>query len=189
MKDMLYLMTAKICHDLATPLSAMGMGLEAVEETEITKIIKQSLEASIFKLKFYRDFLNHSMEGPLVSDFVPLLNEYAKQHQVQITWPSFLTCEGDKARILMGLVYMMIESLARGGTVLVREKEEDYTLVSEGEVCRLRDDYKDVLQKNLGNHFNARSVMPYFLKSLAKEIRHDISLASEHPLTLHFFKK
>lgn len=189
MKDMLYLMTAKICHDLATPLSAMGMGLEAVEENEITKIIKQSLEASTFKLKFYRDFLNHSTEGPLVSDFVPLLNGYAKQHKVQIEWPPFLNCEGDKARILMGLVYMMIEPLARGGTVTVSEKDGDYTFVSEGDVCRLRDDYKDVLQKRLGGHFNARNVMPYFLKNLAKEIGHDISLVDEKPLTLHFFQK
>ncbi|HCU07212.1 MAG TPA: histidine phosphotransferase, partial [Holosporales bacterium] len=30
--EILFMMTAKICHDLSTPLGAMGMGLESLKD-------------------------------------------------------------------------------------------------------------------------------------------------------------
>ena len=71
------LMTAKICHDLATPLGAMSLlmdlAFEKCVDPHIEATFRESLEKATLKLQFFRLFLTINQEHPLYSDVHTML--------------------------------------------------------------------------------------------------------------------
>ncbi|CAO4838792.1 MAG: hypothetical protein CNLJKLNK_00863 [Holosporales bacterium] len=170
--DMAYLMTAKICHDLAAPIGALGLGLESLPEDDIVKMLYGSYFISNFKLRFYRLFMTPHPKGPQIYDFVPLLNEYAKMQNINLIWTkNFLNVpelEPTISRAVMGFVYLVMEPLVRGGNCSVDLLEDGLWIEANGPLCPIRDTYKKIFQDET-IEINGRSVYPYFLLNLLKE--------------------
>jgi hypothetical protein len=171
-----YLMTAKICHDLAAPLGSLGMGIESLPLDDLTKTLFHSYFLSNFKLRFYRLFMTPNEEGPSVFEFIPLLNEYAKNQNITINWSKNISeseeIKGDVARLLMGMVYLLMEPLVRGGDCTITLTKEKLEIISKGPLCPLREMYKKILSNDIiGNDdFNGRNIFPIFLMELVKKL-------------------
>jgi histidine phosphotransferase ChpT len=171
---MSYLMTAKICHDLAAPLGSLGMGLESLDLDETGQMLMHSYFLSNFKLRFYRLFMTSNIDGPSLFEFVPLLNEYAKNQKINLNWSKNILeaqdFKGDIARLLMGVVYLFMEPLIRGGDCFVTLTEDALTIKSSGPICPIRDTYKRILSGDDIPHdeYSGRTIFPIFLMQLAK---------------------
>ncbi|CAO5677135.1 MAG: hypothetical protein HEEMFOPI_01070 [Holosporales bacterium] len=173
--DLAYLMTAKICHDLAAPLGSLGMGLESLDMDNSYKMLQHSYFLCNFKLRYYRLLMTTNINGPSIFEFIPLLNEYAKTQNITLYWSkSILESEalnGDISRLLMGMVYLFLEPLIRGGNCSVNLTNESLSIESTGPICPLRDTYKKILSGETlpKNEINGRSIFPVFLMDLAKK--------------------
>ncbi|MBP9752368.1 MAG: hypothetical protein KBD31_00955 [Proteobacteria bacterium] len=182
--DLAYLMTAKICHDIAAPLGSLGMGLESIHMDETGKMLQHSYFLCNFKLRYYRLLMTSNINGPSLFDFVPLLNEYAKTQNINLHWSkSILESEvlkGDISRLLMGMVYLFLEPLVRGGDCTVDLTNESLSIESTGPICPLRDMYKKILfgEELHKDDINGRTIFPVFLMSLAKKAECNVNFKS-----------
>ncbi|HCU06257.1 MAG TPA: hypothetical protein DIC42_01545 [Holosporales bacterium] len=185
--EILFMMTAKICHDLSTPLGAMGMGLESLkdEATDTIQFTYDSYNALEFKLNFYRTLMMPGAKGPELSDFVNLLNKYAKTKNITIHWQD-LNClffQEGTSRLLMGFTYMMMEPLIRGGDCYINAiNKNNFIIISKGPVCPMREEYQKILNmNNIDQHaINTRNVMPAFLINLANSLSYTTSFQKEN---------
>lgn len=172
----LFMMTAKICHDLSAPLGAMGMGLESVKDgdTDTVNFVYDSYSTLEFKLNYYRTLMMPGDNGPVLSDFVNILNKYAKNKNIKIHWQDVddETFPKGTSRLLMGFTYIMMEPLIRGGDCYIKVVDaKNIIITSKGPVCPMRDAYKNIFNaKNKDQYIvNTRNIMPAFLISLAND--------------------
>ena len=170
----LFMMTAKICHDLSAPLGAMGMGLESVTDGDSDTIgfVYDSYSTLEFKLNFYRTLMTPGDNGPAASEFVSILNKYAKSKNITIHWQNLDddTFKKSTSRLLMGFTYIMMEPLIRGGDCYVKAVDNNkLTITSKGPVCPIREEYKNTLNTAHADQHevNTRNIMPAFLIMIA----------------------
>lgn len=168
-----YLMNAKVLHDLASPLSSIGMGIELIEDEMIKKTLHEGYFASYFKLSFYRLLLSTSDQGPDFKEVMNLLNTYAARKNISIDWkhvssdlfidhPHFI-------RLLLGTVFLALESLIRGGQCVVKCNTDGVFIEANGQLCKMRDAYKKLFKNRLDDSINVQNIFLVFLFQLADQ--------------------
>ena len=164
------LMTAKICHDLATPLSAMSLlmdlAFEKCVDPHIEATFRESLEKATLKLQFFRLLLTINQEQPSYSDVHTMLMKSAQAMKIRLTLPNECP-DGPGARLLLGLTHILMESLIRGGSINVAVENDVLRLVAEGEPLQLRPGYVEALTNPENNEVHARNILPSHLATLA----------------------
>lgn len=177
-----YLMAAKICHDMATPLSAMNLLLdfafEHCKDPHIEATFRESLEKASFRLQFYRLLLTINEEQPTYPDVHSLLMLCGKLTKVRLQLPTECP-DGSAARLLLGLTYILIEGLTHGGSIAVTIQDDQLFLVANGSPLQLRPGYIEALETPDGVENNARNILPVYLGHLAKSLR--VSIHTSKP--------
>lgn len=189
--EILFMMTAKICHDLSAPLGAMGMGLESLKDnaTDTVDLTYESYNTLEFKLNFYRTFMIPGVKGPELSDFVNLLNQYAKTKNITIHWQNLnhIVFQDGTSRLLMGFAYIMMEPLIRGGECYINAiNKKNFSIISKGPICPMRAEYQQILNmKRIDQQaMNTRNIMPAFLINLANSLGYTTNFQKENE-TMH----
>lgn len=164
------LMTAKICHDLATPLSAMSLlmdlAFDKCVDPHIEAAFRESLEKATLKLQFFRLLLTINQEHPVYSDVHAILMKSAQALKIHLALPSECP-DGPGSRLLLGLTNILIESLIRGGAINVVVKDSILRLTAEGDPLQLRPGYVDALTNTNTIDVHARNILPHYLAKLA----------------------
>jgi hypothetical protein len=177
------LMTAKIIHDLASPLGSIGMSVELVQDPDVRSILEKSYFICDFKLKFYRLILSTSQSGPNMTEAVALLNSFALHQNIVLNWGNTIESINDSlpysSSIIIGFIYVCLEMLIRGGNVSVEFKEGGFILKAFGSICKIRENHKRMLQDEIGETPDARNIFVYFLMHLVKESGMRIRLEEE----------
>lgn len=177
-----HLMAAKICHDIATPLSAMNLLLdfafEHCKDPHIEATFRESLEKASIRLQFYRLLLTINEDQPSYPDVFTLLGNCAKILKIRLELP--VECpDGAPARLLLGLTYILMETLTHGGTVTVIFQDDTLILSAQGTPLQLRPGYIDALEKPDAVEKNSRNILPIYLANLAQSLR--VSLKIKGP--------
>ncbi|MDP3371770.1 MAG: histidine phosphotransferase family protein [Candidatus Paracaedibacteraceae bacterium] len=176
------LMTAKICHDLATPLSAMSLLIDLAFENSkdpyIEATFRESLEKATLKLQFFRSLLTINSEQPLYSDVHAILTKSAASAKVRLMLPAVCP-DGSGARLLLGLTHILIEGLIRGGSVHVEVDNNVLRFTAEGDPLQLRPGYKEALMNIENVDVNARNILPVHLSGLARSMMLGIKITTE----------
>lgn len=186
------LMAAKICHDLAAPLGALSLSYEMVEDSlpkamdgETQAIFKSSLTRLTHKLNNLRALLSNGPGMPNFAEVANLTRDYAKAHNVTLTFPP--VCEvptGDACRLVLGLVCIAVDSLLRGGQVAL-QIDSHITLDVTGPLTQLKPGYVEALQGHSGfEALNARTVLPYYLHTLASQ--NDVAIQYKEVAAGHY---
>lgn len=164
------LMTAKICHDLATPLSAMSLlvdlAFEKCVDPHIEATFRESLEKATLKLQFFRLLLTINQEHPLYSDVHAMLIKTAQALKIRLALPNECP-DGPGSRLLLGLTNILMEGLIRGGTINVVVESSVLRITAEGEPFQLRPGYVEGLTAPEDVEVNARNILPCYLANLA----------------------
>ncbi|MES2252722.1 MAG: histidine phosphotransferase family protein [Pseudomonadota bacterium] len=174
------LMTAKICHDLATPLSAMSLlmdlAFDKCVDPHIEATFRESLEKATLKLQFFRLLLTINQDYPLYADVHDLLLRSARSMKIRLALPAECP-DGTCARLLLGLTYVLMESLIRGGAIAVEVEADVLRLTAEGEPLHLRPGYQEALTNVNNTEVHARNILPSYLANLASTIGLKINIA------------
>lgn len=137
--DLSALVSARLCHDLISPLGAIGNGLELLQMTtgagvEEFDLISDSLGTALAKLRFYRiAFGPADPEARLALDEAAEITRAMYGGRLSVVWESG---RGDLPRTLVKMTYLAIlcleKSLPMGGLVRVSPGEEICALAVEG---------------------------------------------------------
>lgn len=132
--DLIAHLCSRLCHDLVGPVSAVGNGVELMEEEDDADMQRQALELLAHsadlasrRLKFYRlAFGAAGGEGvPIqLTEARTTCQDFVAGSRTTLIWPDEAVAHGDKlpkaaVKLLLNLVLVIFESLPRGGEIQV----------------------------------------------------------------------
>ena len=180
------LLCARICHDLISPVGALGTAIEILDDKgnvdmheDALALVRTSSRQASAKLKFLRIALGAAGSAPGViptAEVIKLTNDMFADSKPDLVWN--IESDGidkDRARILMNLIMLAIQAAPRGGTVTVTRNGQDdganFTAVSDGPKARLGADVaKAIAGKAPEDGFEGRSIQPLYANLLARDI-------------------
>lgn len=183
--DLAALLAARLCHDLVSPISALGAALSVLDDEraedmrdDAIELLRTGANQARAKLEFCRLAFGAGGSKPAVIDMSEirrLADEMFKDSRPDLIWETEATgLEKPAARVLMNLIWLAVDALPRGGTVTIEavagEGGARLSLVSEGKKVRLEDAYiRAMAGERPEDGFDGRSVQPYYTGLIARE--------------------
>ena len=156
--DLAALLCSRLCHDLINPIGALNNGIEVLSEEDDEAMRAQALELvsysageAVRRLQFYRLAFGSSggrSNSLALGDARKVALGLLSSGRITLDWPE--TGLGQDAelnrialRLLLNLVLVAVEALARGGTIGVRFEGTgavaDLVVTAEGDRAALND--------------------------------------------------
>lgn len=183
------LLCARICHDLISPVGALGTAIEILDDPsnvdmhgDAMALVRTSSRQASAKLKFLRLALGAGGSAPGIiptAEIKSLTNDMFRDAKPDLVWN--IETDGvdkDRARILMNLVMLAVQAAPRGGTVTITREGRgdtaaagaDFTLISEGPKVRLDPAIaRAIAGKAPEDGFDGRTIQPLYASLLARD--------------------
>lgn len=189
------LLCARICHDLISPVGALGTAIEILDDPSNTDmhedamaLVRTSSRQAAAKLKFLRLAFGAGGSAPGViasSEIIDLSNAMYADSKPDLVWD--LQTDGvekDRTRILLNLVMLAVQAAPRGGTVTVTRRgtaeAAEFKLVSEGPKVRLDAAIDRALAgKAPEDGFDGRSIQPFYTSMLTREANGTVEASAD----------
>ncbi len=137
--DLSALVSARLCHDLISPIGAIGNGLELMQladgaSSAELELVSGSVDTALAKLRFFRVAFGPADSAARLSvDEARALTDAMFQGRLGVAWEA----EGpDLARLTVQIICLaalcLEKSLPMGGSVRVRAADGDVALSVEG---------------------------------------------------------
>lgn len=176
------LLCARICHDLISPVGALGTALEILGDEsnadmhgDAMDLIKTSSQQASAKLKFLRLAFGAGGSAPGVvamSELQTLAGDMFGGGKVSLNWQT--TSDGlDKghARLLLNLIMLAVQAIPRGGEVVIAQDGTNLVLTATGLKARLDAAVEQTLGgKAPEDGFDGRSIQPFYAGMMAREM-------------------
>jgi len=189
------LLCARICHDLISPVGALGTAIEILDDPSNTDmhedamaLVRTSSRQAAAKLKFLRLAFGAGGSAPGViaaSEIIDLSNAMYADAKPDLVWD--LQTDGvekDRTRILLNLVMLAVQAAPRGGTVTITRRgtpeAAEFKLVSEGPKVRLDAAVDRALSgKAPEDGFDGRSIQPFYTSMLTREANGTVEASAD----------
>ena len=155
--DISHILAARICHDIVSPLGAIGNGVELLEMTEMRAspeiaLLSDSVESLVARLRFFRvafgtATLDQRMGRPEVISTAELP---LKEARLRLDW----TIPSDLPRNEVRLAYLLLlclgSALPLGGGVSLERGEKQWLITATGGRIKPEPDLWDMLTGGSG---------------------------------------
>ena len=193
--DLAALVSSKICHDAIGPMTAVGFGLDALEEDEdeeqremAVSMIRNGVGAITAKVQFARLAFGAAGSAGMEIDLREVENvarnyvQSDKKHEVE--WQTSLaTLPKNHVKLLLNLVAMAISTVPRGGKLRVNIDGEaqhpKITIRASGPKARIPEGLVALVAGKPEEAVDARSIQPYFAGRVARATSADVSMAMD----------
>jgi histidine phosphotransferase ChpT len=181
------LLCARICHDLVSPVGALGAAIEVFDDDDnidmrddAMDLIRSSSQQAGAKLQFLRLAFGAGGSAPGVISSEELrtltMGVYASA-KADIIWkvaPDGL--EKSAGRLLLNLIMLAVQAVPRGGSVTVTATDQGGVtrlhLVCEGPKARLAESVSKALAgKAPDEGWDGRTVQPFYAGMIAREAK------------------
>jgi histidine phosphotransferase ChpT len=179
------LIASRVCHDLISPVGAIVNGLEVLEEEKdesmrdfATDLVQKSARQASAKLQFARLAFGASGGAGAEIDMKEAgrcVAALMEREKAEVDWQvkSGLLPKLE-AKLLLNLVLIALNCVARGGTILVTAErsagETVLRVTASGDRAKLPAGVKEVIAEGaLPNPLDAHAVQPLYAALLAKE--------------------
>ncbi|MEM1129809.1 MAG: histidine phosphotransferase family protein [Pseudomonadota bacterium] len=143
-RDLTALIGSRICHDLISPIGAIGNGLELMAMSDVgagpeLSLINESVANANARIRFYRVAYGSSGDGQSLgrSEIVGLLDDITRGAKLSYHWEPV----GDILRREVKLAFLALQcleySMPYGGDVIVERQEGNWTLKGEAKKLRI----------------------------------------------------
>ncbi|MDP5327462.1 MAG: histidine phosphotransferase family protein [Paracoccaceae bacterium] len=150
--DISHILAARICHDIVSPLGAIGNGVELLEMTEMRAspeiaLLSDSVESLVARLRFFRvafgtAALDQRMGRPEVISTAELP---LKEARLRLDW----TVPSDLPRNEVRLAYLLLlclgSALPLGGVISLERGEKQWLITATGGRIKPEPDLWDML--------------------------------------------
>ncbi|PJI91785.1 histidine phosphotransferase ChpT [Yoonia maricola] len=175
--DLAALVGSRICHDLISPIGAIGNGVELLSLTDgdtgaEMDLINESVQNASARIRYFRIAYGAASEEQMVnrSEVLSILAATARGGRINYIWK----IDGDQPRRLVRCALLMLQaieaSLPLGGDVHITQ--EDDTWVMRGEGPRLsvdRELWNNLLSPQIGFIYTAAHVQFALLPGVLAE--------------------
>lgn len=153
--DLAGLVGSRLCHDLISPIGAIGNGLELLElsgsaPSEEMQLIRASVNAAASRISFFRIAFG-AAKGPQElspRDVRNILDAVFADSRTKVRWD----IEDPQARSEVRLAFLALSCLetamAWGGTVEVRRSQDAWVLHASAERLKIDDDLWDTVRRS-----------------------------------------
>lgn len=123
------LLASRLCHDLVSPVGAVGSGIELLREFgedpggDAMTLVEQSARLATERLQFFRIAFGQAGAGRLdvsMADMARFAAAAAATQRIRLAWPEGLATPGaGGAKLLLNMVLLGADALPRGGELRV----------------------------------------------------------------------
>lgn len=176
------LLCSKVCHDLVSPIGAMSMSLEMLDEPgaadDAMELVRKSAVSATATLAFCR--LAYGASGSVgasidTGDAESVVADYFAGERAEVTWkvPRMILPK-NRVKLLLNLIEIATTAIPRGGEVTVTAEGEGeaagFTLDAVGRRARVPVVFDEMLQGDLPmDGVSATNVQTYYTMLLANE--------------------
>lgn len=180
------LMCARICHDLVSPVGALGAALEVLGDEsnadmhdDAMDLVKTSARQAAHKLKFLRLAFGAGSSAPgvlSIDEIKGYVDDMYGEGKATISWQSTLDgLSKSHGRLVLNLVMIAVQSIPRGGELIIDLAEKvDATilnLTATGPKARLYPEFERSLAgKAPEDGFDGRTIQPFYTGMLIREM-------------------
>lgn len=141
--DLTALLGSRLCHDLISPIGAIGNGVELLSMSQETpgpelELIAQSVAAANARVKFFRVAFGQAAPGQMMgrAETGRLLVEASALGRLDFVWD--LTEDQPRALVKLAFLAMLCleTALPFGGTITVRSSAELWEITAHSEKAR-----------------------------------------------------
>lgn len=147
------LVGSRICHDLVSPLGAIGngvelLGLSGAGTSPEFALIEESVNNANARLKFFRIAYGLGQKEQRLSkaDIVTTLAAVTRQGRLSYNW----NVEGDQPKELVRIAFLLFQCLETampyGGDISVTENDGGWDISAETERLQIKEDLWEALQ-------------------------------------------
>lgn len=178
------LIYARVFHDLAAPLGALTLCVDDIKKAlpDSAEIIEASIDTLSNKIRYWRLMLAGGDEGPNFSEAMETINNQAKLKGIKVIFGSSKEYQGVYTRLLLAIALVCLESLPRGGEVVINS--EDGKIHASGEKCYIPKEIGEAILQKV-SHPSSRHALGLLIISLAKHIGCVVEMKQE-PAQLFF---
>ena len=175
------LMCARICHDLVSPVGALGTAIEILDDdsnadmhADALDLVKSSSRKASAKLKFLRLAFGAAGSAPGVlatAELEALTRDMFGDAKPDLVF-EFASDGLDKARarLLLNLVMLGVQSVPRGGEVRIQTQADALVVSATGPRARLDEGVARALSGRApGDGFDGRTIQPFYAGMMARE--------------------
>lgn len=178
------LLCARLCHDLVSPVSALGAALSVLDDKDSSdmhedamELVRESSRQAQAKLEFARLAFGAGGSAPATLDtreLQRLTEAMFSASKPDIVWKvEAIGLEKAPSRLLLNLCIMGVDAAPRGGTVTVEATETGgnarLRVVSEGRRARIEEAAAIALDGRIPeNGLDGRSIQPYYAGVIAR---------------------
>lgn len=188
--DLAALLCARICHDLISPVGALGTALEVLDDEanadmhgDALDLVRLSARQASAKLQFLRLAFGAGTSAPGQIGqpaLVELIDGIYKDGKAAIIWDqSGVDLEKVHARILLNMVMMSAMAIPRGGEVVISVTVTDTVeikTVATGRRARLEENVpKTLAGQSPEDGFDGRSIQPFYTGLIVRELKGKIA--------------
>jgi len=195
------LLSARICHDLISPIGALGTAIEVLDDESNTEmhedamgLVRLSSKQAGAKLRFLRLAFGAGGSAPgiiALSELKSLVGDMYEGGKASISWTTALDgLEKNTARLLLNLTMLAVQAVPRGGDVVISAAETGgattLNLAAKGPKSRLDANVeKTLMGKAPEDGFDGRTIQPFYAGMIARELKGSAS-ASVDGETVNF---
>ena len=196
--DLAALMCARICHDLVSPVGALGTALEVLDDSDnvdmhedALDVVRVSARRALGELQFLRLAFGGGGSAPGMVSVDTLKTLCAGKYdggKIIVGWShaGFDGLEKTTARLVLNLVMLAATCIPRGGNVKVGLTEKDdavhIDVTATGVRARIDPMVKNTLSgKAPEDGFDGRSIQPFYTGMIIRRLkgRMDMSLVDD----------
>jgi len=189
------LMCARICHDLVSPISALGTALEVLDDdsnadmhADALELVKVTAGQASAKLQYLRLAFGAAGSAPgiigldEIRDLISGMYDGGKT-TVQIDTDN-TGLEKQRTRLLLNLIMLAVQAIPRGGETRITIRQtgdsEILDLLSTGRKARLDPAVTATLSgKAPDDGFDGRTIQPFYAGMIMREIKASLSTAAD----------
>jgi histidine phosphotransferase ChpT len=185
--DIAALVGSRICHDLISPIGAIGNGVELIGLTESQMgpemgLISESVENANARIRFFRvafGAANADQQIPR-TEVLSILSATAKTGRFTYYWQ----VEGEHLRRDVRIAFLLLQcfetAFPSGGDVTIAQDNDVWTLTAHGDRMKYNDAlWESVINTRKGFDHSAAQVQFALLPVVSKEARRTLEIAVE----------
>ncbi len=178
------LLYAKTLHDIAAPLGALTLCIDDIKKAlpESADLIETSIETLSHRISYWRLMVTGSEQSPTYSDAASAIRSMAKLKSVEVTFVHAEDYQGVYIRLILALVMLGLESLPRGGNIVIDANKGSVTIT--GEKCYLSNELKEAINGSFDMP-SSRHALGLLIHDWVKACGASIKLEHE-PMKLEF---
>ena len=145
------LIGSRICHDLISPIGAIGNGVELLTMSGVgaapeISLISESVENANARIRFFRIAFGAAGNDALIgnTEIRNVLNDFFRGNRINVDWRINQDLPRGEAKLAFLLIQCLENALPWGGNILATKTDDVWNLTGTGDRLKIEEPLWDI---------------------------------------------